>query len=572
MALSDGPLIVGYKTIPADPNTTPGIICQLQSGGPTIIHEESAANHKIEFIDGHYWSADGKVYLVGSDYDSPPQLGNGRVWTWDGTSLAIDRSFPAAVLQDDFLVSCITEFNGALYIGVHNIVAGTPTGGRVYRQTAPGTGWVEVFNFLFGTIEGPVFLKEVQGQLFVCLDTQNVVGAFSFAYSPTGDPGSWVLGPWVGGGIAYGPRSVFWDGVQWVYTCVDQTGFPLLSVAWFTAPVLGGPWAGPTVIIGTGDTGKIFTDGADWYTTMNNQPHTFKWDREAGSWSSWRAEPVAVNASPTLRANDGALHDGSVYLPLNLLGDAFYGKDLDPPVALPNTTVFVPNSFISTPTAPPVWDVVDIEPADWGAGPFCDETTSGSVTVHAGSALEIRGNLGLDTPSYYELQFGPTCPDLPDDWDIQVELELTSLPSLKDDDGDRLFIWVHDSDLSRKTRIGLSRQGISIYKMDAYSDLVEGSSIALENGATVTLKLTGRGSDSPFYRSYLSVQGQGVAYKHGFASYYKTGPTSTLRIEAVGSPSLPSIVKVLSIKGRTHSFALDDPLSIDCIKPEAVIV
>jgi hypothetical protein len=217
------------------------------------------------------------------------------------------------------------------------------------------------------------------------------------------------------------------------------------------------------------------------------------------------------------------------------------------------------------------WDIVDITPSDWGLGPFCDETISGHVVVHAGSYLEILGDQGLDTPSYYELQFGPTCPDLPDDWDFHLSLQLAALPKLKDDDGTRLTIWVHDSDLNRKTMIGLSQQGLSIYKMDEYSDIVESSNVALTDGSTITLKLTGRGSDTNYYRAYLAVEGR-FTYRHGFSHYYEVGTVSTLRIEAVGSPEIPSIVRVNSIQGRTHNFASDDPLSIDNVKPRALIV
>ena len=141
----------------------------------------------------------------------------------------------------------------------------------------------------------------------------------------------------------------------------------------------------------------------------------------------------------------------------------------------------------------------------------------------------------------------------------------------KDDNGPRITIWVHDIDLNRKTMIGLSKQGVSIYKMDPYSDPAVGSNVTMVDGDVVTVKLTGLGSD-PLDRSYLAIDGA-IIYKHGFGNFYKTGTNNTLRIEAVGSPDAPSTVKVRAIRVRTHEFSPeDDSLSIDDTKPKAVIV
>jgi len=571
MALSDGPLIVGYKTIPGDMSTTPGVICQLQTGGPAIVHEETTPSHRIGFIDGHYWSADGKVYLVGSEYDSMPQLGNGKIWTWDGTSLVVDHTFPAAVLKDNFFVSCITEFGGSLYVGVHNIVAGSPTGGRVYRQTSPGAGWVEVFSFLAGTIEGPVYLEEVQGQLFVCLDTRNVAGPFSFAYSPTGDPGSWVLGPWIGA-ASYGPRSIFWDGAQWVYTCVLQSG-PFGSVNVFVAPALGGPWVGPTAYPGTQETGQTFTDGTDWYITMNNQASTFKWD--GANWSTWRAEPGALGASPSSGANDGALYDGSVYLPLLFPGNSYYGKDLDPPVLLPTPAVFIPNSFVPTPTAPPTWDVLDVEPADWSGAPFCDSSVEGTV-VYGADSMTVRGDLGLDTPSRYTLLFGGCRPALPADWDMQIELEFVRLPNLHNLKGERVLVIGVGAVGDRVVGLSISQQGLAYLSgyeendTNTYGGKLPGSGLYVEEGDSVVLKLTGLGSD-PQGRSYMSIQTPQGLYRRGFRSFGPPGGPSSdyMLIEAVGKAGDPIEVKVKGWHIRTHAFDPTDTNSMDNTKPQA---
>lgn len=576
MGLSDGPLIVGYEQIPPAAEKL-GKVYQIQSGVVVDLHSEFLASHQISFIEACYWATDGKVYIVGSDKDLLANYTHGVVWTWDGTSLTQVHVFPATVAKDDYTVTCIAEFGGALYVGAKEYPGATASGGRVWRLTTPGGAWTEVHNFLAPS-EGPVFLKELQGQLFVVYSkrTTGPPVPASFYYSSTGDLGSWVAGPWVNGGVStVSPRHIFWDGSQWVYEEL-ASGFPA-SLNRYTASALGGPWSGPTIWFGVNFLGRPYQGpGGDWFLVLPSFAGSLvtKWNPAASSWDTYRSEAFAFNCSAFSAPSIGGAYGGSVYVPIyspktNGGGHSCFAKDTDPAVLLPDPDWAVPCAFVPTPVGPSAWDVLEIEPSDWGSGPFCDETVSGNVVVTPGSDIEIIGDQGLDTPSYYELQLGPTCPDLPDDWDAQFELEIVSLPRLKDDDGTRITIWVHDVDLGRKTMIGLSKQGVSVYKMDEYSDSLSGSEIALDDGDAVTLKLTGLGSD-PLHRSYLAVEGS-LVYRRGFENFYKTGATNTIRIEAVGSPEIPASVKVKAIRVRTHAFSSTDPLSINNIRPKAVI-
>jgi hypothetical protein len=574
MGLYDGPLLVGYSQDPADPSTQPGEIHQLLSGVPTLVHSEANTNLYLKFLDGYYWSTDGKVYIVGSSYDTLNNYTHGVVWTWDGTSLAVEHTFPAALNKDNFAATCITEFNGALYLGMFNTPAGTPLGGRVFRKTTPAGAWAEVHNYLAAS-QGPVFLQESQGQLFVAYASVGIAVPSSFYSSPSGDPASWVGEPWIGVGPTPSPRHIFWDGIQWVYGEVDNFGFPPSLYTW-TAPALGGPWAGPTIFFGATLIGKPYPGLAgDWFIVFTGS-NVYKWSPVL-QWQIYRTEAFSMQADILSAPSDGGVWAGNVYAPLrspktNGGGHNSYAKDLDAAVFLPDQDWSTPCSFVSTPVGPPTWDIVDIEPADWGAGPFCDETVVGDVVVHVGSHLEIDGSSGLADPSYYELEFGGACPALSADWDMQIEFTAMKLPKLQDFDGTRAVIWLHNTTTGRKVGFYFSEQGIAVLGLDTYATLLEGSQGYVQEGEQVLLKVTGLGSDIDNQRAYISVITAGGIFRRGFMSYNKVGAVDKLHIEATGSPERPSALDVYSIKVKTHSFVQGDSDSIDSTKPEALIV
>jgi hypothetical protein len=566
MGLYDGPLFVGPNAFPVDANTTAADIYQIQSGGAALIHQELQMNYRMGFYDGHYWSADGKVYIIGGYRVSLSGWSDGVIWTWDGTTLTPEFIVPGSVVKDNYSFLCIEEFNGALYAAHINVPAGSPLGGVVFRKAAPGAPWLPVHSYA-GTSDGPVYLKASGGQLVVVYDSRGIPMPNSFYYSPTGDPGSWIGEPWFNPAPNAEPRFTFYNGSEWVHTFA-VSGFPPTFETWFS-PALGGPWGGPVIIL-QGDCGRAYqgTVASDWYVMLANDPSVYKY-AGAGNWVPWRTEVFNIRARIAGSPCDGGVHDGDVYTPMFASTNMSYAINLDPSIQFPDPNFFNPAAFISTPVGPPAWDILDIESSDWGTGPFCDEDTA-NTTVHAGSHLEITADKGSTDPAYYELSFGLTCPDLPDDWDLQLDLELDAIPRLHDDDEARLVISVHETNTSRKTAIQITSQGVAVYGMDEYSDLIPGSNSYVTDGE-VTLKLTGLGTD-PEQRSYLALEST-LRYQRGFPSYLKTGSVDKLRIEAVGTVLKPTSVKVKAIRVRTHLFDPEvDPYSIDAVRPKAVIV
>jgi hypothetical protein len=571
MALWDGPHFVGWANYPMDLNTGHGFIYQLQSGVPTMVHQETIANHQITFVDGLYWATDSKMYVIGGDRDnnSLNKETAGTVWTWDGSTLVVDQTFSAAIpaFNDNFTIFCIKEFNGALYICVNESPGGSFSGGRVYRKSSPAGAWTEVHSFIVPGDGPPWLLHEELGELFVMYNNEGSPNPAAWR-SPTGDPGSWVpvAGP---PPSLYSGTYIFFDGTWWI-TGEDRPGFPFGSHKYFWANTLAGPWNGPTALISLFLlSGEMSTVGGQRYWSKFNDANIYKW--VLGSWVSYRAEAGVMQASLYGPRNNAGLWDGDEYFCLNISGDASYGKNLDSAVSFGDPWFDV-SSFVPTPTTPPTWDIVDIEVVDWGTGPFCDETAVGDVVVHGGFYLEIDGSSGLDNPSYYELEFGGACPALPDDWDMQIEFTATKLPKLQDFDGTRSVIWLHNTTTERKVGFYFSEQGIAVLGLDTYVTLLENSRGYVTEGDQVLLKVTGLGSDVDNQRAYISVIAAGGIFRRGFMSYNKVGAVDKLHIEATGSPERPSVLNVSSIKIKTHLFVQGDLNSIESTKPEAAIV
>ena len=574
MALWDGPLFIGPNSLPLDANTSAADIYQIQSGGAVQVHSEVQANHRIGFLDGHYWAADGKVYIVGG-YQLPLSgWSDGAIWTWDGNTLTLDHVIPGAAPNDNFVVTTIEEFNGALYVGQWNILGGVPTGGFVLRKSAPGAPWTQVQSFI-GPGGGPVYLKASGGQLVVVYDSIGAPLPASFYSSPTGDPASWIPEPWFNPAPNAEPRLTFYNGVEWVH-CFAVPGFPATFETWF-APALGGPWAGPTVFIFKSDCGRAYKGPANnWYVALNNDPTVYVY-AGAGAWVPFRVEAFPIGAAIVTAPCDGGAHESSVYIPMYSAGIMSYAIDAAPSIPFPDPVFFNPAAFISTPTTPPVWDVLDIEPADWAGAPLCDQAATGTVTYGA-TYLSVVGDLGVDTRSRYELYFGGCRPGIPDDWDMQIDMELTSIPRLHSFNEDRILVLVGESNTNRMAGITISQQGIGFLEgyqdggTDTYGRLDTGAAPFIKEGDSVTLKITGLGTDAQD-RAYLSLQTPQGIYRAGFELFEPPVAVSTefCAVEAAGKGGDPVEVRVGGWRMRTHSYDPADAASIDNTKPQAVI-
>ena len=153
---------------------------------------------------------------------------------------------------------------------------------------------------------------------------------------------------------------------------------------------------------------------------------------------------------------------------------------------------------------------------------------------------------------------------------MHIGLELTKIPALFDDDGARIIVWVQNATQSRKTAVAISKQGISYYGMETYSDLDDQARYYFAEGQTLTLKLTGL-DDTDDHHAYLATAGTSI-YKKGFQSYYLPGSASKVGIEVVGTALNSPSINVLSIQIRTHDYdPQTDPISINNTKPLAEI-
>lgn len=559
MGLQDGPLIVGW-----DFAANTGDIWQIVDDVTSKVHTETPlGGHAIRFFDGVYWPEDGDVYIVGQDAETiNGQKIHGKIWRWDGTTLTVDRTFEALGAGDRYHVTTIVVFGDDLYAGVANMLGGTPTGFKVYRKTATKT-WTPVLASTSTSFEGVRVVREDNSQLLVLPAKKQGSGTNPAGYYYSSDGTDWSTGDAVDGDLD--PAFLFWDSVnsKWRWC-----GAGALDMDEYTASALDGAWAFQSQIFAEVGAGEIGSADGVWYTQFAGITESSKWNGAA--WSKW----FDLTGTPTMGYNVARATPrftlGHWYTPTAEInaGQGSWYKDTTR--YLYGTAWTVGSGLVPT-ELPDTWDTLQIEPYKWGLGPFCDETESGT-TVFPGSYLEIDGTQGLSTPSYYDLQFGSTCSAVPTDWDMQIDVELTKLPALHDVNGARLVFWVYNPTTERKAAIALSKQGIAVYGLDTYAELVPNSNIFSE-GDTVRIKLTVLSSDTDHQRAYLSLVKDGATLRVGFASYEKAdGATGRIHIEAVGAPETPVQVNLEAVRLRDHAFDPGtDPDSIDDTKPVAGI-
>lgn len=561
MGLHDGPLIVGWDFVAGT-----GDIWQIVSDVTSKVHTETPiGGHTIKFFDGVYWPEDGLVYIVGQDAQTiNGQQIHGKIWTWNGTTLTVDRTFEATG-SSRFHATTIVVFGGDLYVGIANMPDGNAAGFKVFRKTAT-KDWTQVFASTSSSFEGIRVLREDNSQLLALPAKKSGSGANPAGYYYSSDGTSWNAGDAVDGDLD--PTFLFWDSGNSKWRWGGDSG-PPATIHQYTASTLDGAWVNTNEDLGEEvGAGEIGIGDGVWYTQLAATSASSKWD--GSTWSTWFDLLGVVTIGYNVARATPRYTLGSWYTPVvdfNAAQGSYY-KD---------TTRYLYGGSWSAGSAviptelPDTWDIVQIEPRKWGSGPFCDETESGT-TVFDGSHLEIDGTQGLSTPSYYDLQFGSTCSAVPTDWDMQIEVELTKLPALHDVNGARLVFWAYNPATERKVAVALSKQGIAVYGLDTYAELIPNSAIFAE-GDTVTLKLTVLSSDTDHQRAYLSLIKDGAALRVGFGSYEKAdGATGRIHVEAVGTPETPVQVNLAAVRLRDHDFDPGtDPDSIDDTKPVAGI-
>jgi hypothetical protein len=567
MALTDGPLIVGY-----DFSSGAGEIWQIQAGGITKIKTlPQAGAIQYRFYDGVYWPEDDAVYIVGESRQTiNGQIIDGKIWRFDGTDLTEDYPGSAQFGDDNYAITTITLFNNELYAGGKYVDSGSTKGAYVYNKATTSGSWTTAYSLSSTAVEGVRVLREDNG--FLLLIPKVPYGNSAPAgYYYTTDGASWSQGSDINS--SYDPCIMFWDSVssKWRWGGHDGDLGAIQEYTTSTSDLSQNPsWGYDNQFAAEPNAGEIGkTSTPQWQTLVDFGTAVRQW-----TGSKWEDRFSIVGAASVgYDSARAAIREylGTWYVATmeQAASNAYYYKDGTSYTFGVATTAA---SAVVPITIPDTWDILQIEPYKWGVvGPFCDETESGT-TVYLGSHLEIDGTQGLGVPSYYDLQFGSTCSAVPTDWDMQLDVELTKLPALHDVNGARLVFWAYNPTTERKAAIALSKQGIAVYGLDTYAELVPNSNIFAE-GDTVRIKLTVLSSDTDHQRAYLSVVRDGATLRVGFPSYENAdGATGRIHVEAVGTPETPVQVNLEAVRLRDHAFDPGtDADSIDDTKPVAGI-
>lgn len=578
MGLGDGPLFVGTNLGQGD-----GEIYQLQTGGLVSVHLESpgAPFDSITFSDGVLWSADGNVYLVGNHYDSAFGGWHGKIWKWDGTTLTLDQTFtiPPA-FGADYGCPTITEYKGALYVARHNNPGGlivSPPGSVVYKKTTPDGAWNLVLDLSTTNANGAKCLRVDNGYL-LCIEEGAPGSPFfnKIYYTTVGDLGTWSFD--TPGKPGWDPSYLFWDSVNSVWQYGEYDLFSA-STDRYSVPALGGGWVGPANVLEGPTAGEVGDKSASslWDLIHNNDPTGLEWNGVAWSPPLWltlsSAAIIAIdNSRGTIREWGGDFY--TLMQRSDFFQTEYYKDSVAGAIPFPDP-LFQGSAFIPVTVGPPVWDVIDIQPSDWSSAPFCDQDVEGTVT-YGSDYMEIQGDLGFDTPSKYVLLFGGCRPAVPIDWDMQIDIELIKLPKLHNLNEARLLVIGAGESGDRLVGVSLSLQGIAHLsgyeenETNTYGELVPDSDVYLRDGDTITLKLTGLGSD-PQGRAYIAIETPLGVYRKGFESFGSPGGPSSdfVLVEAVGKGGDPVIARLKGWRIRDHAFSADDSASIENTKPVA---